>query len=133
MGDKKYVEVKASRNEKKYNLETVKGGWIVVVKMDHGQSLARLDDILLIELREDGSRAGRASNVKGRHFDFEHCISDHNLQLAGVPCDFRDPADVDALDEDIGDEIQNWINIHHGRLAGGLDEGPEEGPESDPN
>lgn len=129
MDNSKYVEAKASRNKKRYFLTTIDGGWVEIVRMDHGQSLARLDDILMIELHDDGSQSGKASNVKGRHFDFANCIVDHNLALDGKQCDFYDSADVDALDEDIGDEIQLFINQHHGRV-GSVD---DDGPESDPN
>ena len=126
--DKKYVEGKASQKKKRYDLTTVEGGWVELRRMNHGVSLERTDNVLVMSMHEDGSRSVRASNVLGRRFDFANCIIDHNIAFGGEPCDFSDEETVDNLDEDIGDEVQHFINLHHGRAVPG-----GEGPESDPN
>lgn len=129
------VGARSQPKEKTYQLTTAPGGWITVRRLNHGQATDRMDEILMFR---EGNRPGSAirvlSNWKARLYDFKHCIVDHNLGDAetGVKFNFANQKDIEELDEDIGDEIQAFINRHHGRVE--IEETDDDDiPEKDPN
>lgn len=133
--DTNVVSARSKPREKRYSLESVDGGWVVIRRLKHGESTERLDEIL--EFRrgaEPGVNLRVFSNWKARAYDFAHCIVDHNLGDAetGMKLDFSKPEDIADLDENIGDEIQGLINTHHNRVT--VQESDEDDvPEKDPN
>lgn len=104
-------------------------------RLNHGESMERLDSILAFKQgAQEGSSVRVLSNWQARVFDFAHCIVDHNLGDAetGLKFDFKKSQDIADLEENVGDEIQAWINRHHGRISFAETE-EDDAPESDPN
>ena len=108
------VEAGFKPREKRYDLESLEGGWIRLRRMDHGHA-NELTDIRLSFVQEEKAEGGGKATIStkaGRQFSFEHAVVDHNLSSGGKKCDFKNPKDVDALDPVCGDEIANLIEQH---------------------
>lgn len=133
--DKPIVNARSKPQQREYPLESVEGGFVIIRRLKHGESTARLDEILSFkEGTTEGTNLRVLSNWKARLFDFATCIVDHNLGdvETGIKFDFSKEEDVYELDEDVGDDIQSLINKHHGRVS--VEETEEDDvPETDPN
>ncbi len=111
------VEAKAKAREKRYPLESVKNGYVKLRRLTHGEANERNDKVLTFVPPDpdDPNSEGTThiSTQRARQHDFALCIVEHNLGTGGVLYDFKRPADVDALDQDIGDEVGNLVQEHN--------------------
>ena len=102
--------------ERRYELETVEGGYVTLRRLSHGERLDRLDESMHFEAGDgdDANAKVFVSTAKSRVHDFKTCILDHNLTDENdVKLDFSKPADIRRLDGAVGDEIAGLINSHN--------------------
>lgn len=111
------VEAAAKPHEKRYPLKSVKNGYVKLRRLTHGEANERNDKVLTFvpPTPDDPDSEGTThiSTQRARQHDFALCIVDHNLGTKGVLYNFKHPADVDALDQDIGDEVGDLIQEHN--------------------
>ena len=117
------VAATTKRGTRRFRLYSAPGGWVELRRLTHGEAIERLD--LIVVKGDDGKE--RLSNYRARLYDFAHCIVNHNLGDAesGRKLDFTKAKDVLELDEEVGNEIQVYINTYHGRVAGAQEEGDD--------
>ncbi len=119
MGD--IVEAGFKPREKTYDLDSIKGGWVKLRRMNHGESneLAGLRVAFTIKGEnedEDAAASARTTIKLSRHYSFNTVILDHNLGTNGKLYNFKKRADVDGLDPVIGDEVATLIDNHNESL-----------------
>ncbi len=117
----KIVEAGHRPRQKRYELETIEGGWVELRRLNHGESNELSDNRLAFHVQQDddkkseGAKAAIQSKL-GRHYAFSKCIVSHNLGVNGKLFDFKKRRDVDDLDAVIGDEIATLIETHNETL-----------------
>lgn len=111
------VEAAAKAHEKKYDLESVAGGWVKLRRLTHGEANERNDKVLTFVPPDpsdpEAEGVTRISTQRARQHDFALCVVDHNLGRGGVLYNFEAGVDVDALDQAIGDEVGELIQKHN--------------------
>jgi hypothetical protein len=105
-----------SMESQRFELKTLPGAFVVLRKMTYGQVLERR---ALTKLSFSSQGKGRNANLAGEIemasravnlFEFRNCVVDHNLEkVEGTGLDLRSPVDVDALDPQVGQEIEKLI------------------------
>ena len=115
------VEAGFKPDVKTFELEAIQGGWVELVRLNHGESNELTDLTLQFTPAEEEDTSGQARTTTkiGRHYSFSHCIRDHNLGHDGKKCDFKKRRDVDELDPVVGDEIARLIGNHNESLDEG--------------
>ncbi len=119
MGD--LVEASFKPREQDFPLESVKGGWVKLRRLNHGDSNELAGLRVAFTLRgededKEASASARTTIKLSRHYSFSRMIVDHNLAKSGKKYDFKKRRDVDDLDPVIGDEIANLIDEHNETL-----------------
>lgn len=107
-----------TENEEKCQLKTCPpDGYVIIKKMNYGQSLERQDMIAEIAMqmpkdkRVDPKMEIKFLQRKTALWEFANLILDHNItDKEGRQLNFKSEADVTLLQGPIGDEIQNHIN-----------------------
>ena len=117
----------------KFDLQTVKGGYVVLKRLSFGQKMSRRGLLSKAKMQAGGSgnRAERRAkanqgfmaelelmNEKVTFFEYANCIVDHNLEYLTNPddkssiakLDFTNPEHVKMLDGRVGEEIDELIN-----------------------
>lgn len=118
----------------KFELKTVKDGFVVLRRLSYGQKMSRqglLSKAKMMTGSGGGNRAERRAkanqgfmaelelmNADVTLFEFANCIVDHNLEYLTDPedrssiarLDFTNPAHVKMLDGRVGEEINDLIN-----------------------
>lgn len=105
-------------NEEKCPLKTCPpDGYVIIKKMNYGQSLERQDMIAEIAMQmPENKRNNPKMEIKFLQrktalWEFANLIIDHNLQAKdGRLLNFKNPEDVTLIRGPIGDEIQAYIN-----------------------
>jgi hypothetical protein len=100
--------------EKRFELESCPGGFVILRKMTYGQFLHRRDIAARISVPADG----KASNMpfelmqqKVSEYEFSVCVVDHNLEDdSGRKLNLSSTQDFNSLDPIIGQEIDSYIN-----------------------
>jgi hypothetical protein len=121
------VKATVSVSTEKFDLETLKGGYVELRRMTYGQKLKRMEMATQSTVRErqNGNRQqrrrARNADVDAEmdikmltrvvaEFEFRHCIVDHNLEDdSGNKLNFQVPQTLDVLDPRVGDEINTLI------------------------
>ena len=111
----------------RYDLKSVKSGWVELQRLAYGARLQRLQ--LASTLKTSIKPGGRTEEedipaeiasalVATTRLDFAYCVVDSNLgNQVGRKLDFHDPKDVEALDPAVGEEISELIDKHNGPLT----------------
>lgn len=107
-----------TENEEKCMLKSCPpDGYVIIKKMNYGQSLERQDMIAEIAMqmpkdkRVDPKMEIKFLQQKTALWEFANLILDHNLTDASQrKLNFQNPADVMLLQGPIGDEIQRHVN-----------------------
>lgn len=109
-----------TENEEKCMLKTCPpDGYVVIKKMNYGQSLQRQDMIAEIAMQMPADKRSKQDpkmeikflQQKTALWEFANLIMDHNLtDTGGRKLIFSNPNDVMLLQGPIGDEIQQYIN-----------------------
>ena len=116
------VEASFKPREEQFDLESIGGGWVILRRLNHGDSNELSGLRVAFTIRGQGEEDGDASasartTIKlSRHYSFSRMIVDHNLAKNGKKYDFAKRRDVDDLDPVIGDEIANFIDQHNETL-----------------
>lgn len=92
-------------------------GYVVIRRMNYGESLKRKEMMASIAMQMDGKK-GEGAKVqmdllqeKTALWEFANLIVDHNLtDDKDRRLDFRNPKDVMMIRGQVGDEIQLYIN-----------------------
>lgn len=110
------VNAKARPREEVYDLKSLPGGWVKIRRFNHGERIDRLSKVLVMSVEgdeEDASPEARINHLAARQHDFAHAILDHNLGDGnGYKYNFKKKEDVMAIDGEVGDEIDDLIQIH---------------------
>ena len=119
MGD--LVEASFKPRDERFDLESIKGGWVELARLNHGASNELAGLRVAFTLRGDDEDSERSASARttiklSRHYSFSRMILDHNLGKKGKKYDFKKRRDVDDLDPVIGDEIANLIDKHNETL-----------------
>lgn len=107
-----------TENEEKCMLKSCPpDGYVIIKKMNYGQSLERQDMIAEIAMqmpkdkRVDPKMEIKFLQQKTALWEFHNLILSHNLtDASGRELNFKNAADVMLLQGPIGDEIQQHIN-----------------------
>ena len=103
-----------SRNEEKFDLETLPGAFIIVRRMTYGEKLSRQDEMFSMRanMEKNNSQLEMALlNKKMALLDFGNLVLDHNItDESERKLNFKNAADVLSLDPRIGDEISYFID-----------------------
>lgn len=115
------VEAGFQPREHTYDLESIKGGWVKLRRMNHGESNELSGLRVAFQIKgenedEDAAASARTTIKLSRHFSFNKVIIDHNLGHNGKALNFSKRRDVDDLDAVIGDEIATLIDKHNETL-----------------
>jgi len=107
------------------DLKTVEGGFVTARRLTYGEKLTRRAMVSSMKLGDgengkDFAAEVRLVNEVATLYDFQHCVVDSNLtkpNLAApddeeqdLPLNFKDAADVRALDPRTGEEISEWLD-----------------------
>jgi len=108
-------------NTERFDLQTVKDGYVVIRRMTYGESLKRQSMAQKIYMEQ---ATGGARDVRGEVdiqtervalWEFANLIVEHNLTDEGDrQLNFRNPADVMRLDGPVGTEIGQYIDEFNG-------------------
>lgn len=119
-----------STDTEKFDLKTLPGAFVVLRKMSYGQILERRSLTKLTFASQ-----GRSKNVEGEIamadrkvnlFEYRNCVVEHNLErIEGQLLDLKNPADVESLDPQVGQEIEKLIEDMN-NFEGDEDEGNSE-------
>jgi hypothetical protein len=113
-----YVVVDIDPEPKRYDLKSVRGGWVEIREMSHGENLARQDMIMemSVKMAEQGRKGPDTMDLKTKNeatsaYDFKKCIVRHNLRHKdGRPYQFANPLDWSGkLNPRVGGEIESII------------------------
>ncbi len=120
-----------SNDTEKYDLKTLAGAYVVLRKMDYGQILERRSLTKLTFASQ-----GKSKNVEGEIammdrkinlFEYRNCVVEHNLErVEGQLLNLSNAADVEALDPQVGQEIEKLIEDMN-NFEGDEDEGNSTG------
>lgn len=112
------IAVVIDTNEK-FELKTLPGAFVVIRRMNYGESLKRKDMMASVAMDME-KRAGQEQSTKLQMeilsekttlWEFSTLIMEHNLTDENdKPLNFKDPNHVKKLVGRIGDEIQQYIN-----------------------
>lgn len=110
------------------DLKSCPDGYVELKRMPYGDWLHRADISLNMQMemaQQRGRRNNKASmelkqqNKAVTTYEFAKCIVGHNLEDAnGNLLDFHNPATLDFLDPQIGNEIGDLINKLHEPISG---------------
>jgi hypothetical protein len=89
-------------------------GYIMVVPLPYGKILERRDNATKMSMEQQADQNAGPSKIdigmlqrQTRMYEFEHCITDHNLEdHLSRKLDLKNPRDFDLLDPKIGQEIE---------------------------
>lgn len=119
---------------KRFDLESLPGGFVELRRMTFGQVLERQSMITMsfIQEQEKGTKNKvtrselAAANVQVTVFEFTKSIVDHNLEdEGGRKLNLTTPADIQRLDPRVGQEIGRLISKYNR-----LDEEEEDGDDA---
>jgi hypothetical protein len=119
---------------KRFDLESLPGGFVELRRMTFGQVLERQSMITMsfIQEQEKGTKNKvtkselAAANVQVTVFEFTKSIVDHNLEdEGGRKLNLATPADIQRLDPRVGQEIGRLISKYNR-----LDEEEEDGDDA---
>lgn len=106
-------------NNKKFELKSLPDGFVVIRRMNYGESLKRKDMMASVAMDME-KRSGQEQSTKLQMeilsekttlWEFSTLIMDHNLTDENdKPLSFKDPNHVKKLVGRVGDEIQQYIN-----------------------
>jgi hypothetical protein len=107
--------------KKRYDLKTLPDGYVVIRRMNFGESLKRKDMMASVAMEISGKKGKTQDETTKMHMDilaekttlweFAELILEHNLtDEHNKPLDFRQPAHVKRIVGQIGDEISLYIN-----------------------
>jgi len=106
----------ANLEGKKFDLETLPGGFVVLRKLSYGELLTRRNLGLGVNapFRRDTEEVDfqlQMDQSASRFFEFAHMILDHNLEDEnGKPLNMNSAADVQRLDPAVAQEIEEYMN-----------------------
>lgn len=105
----------AQKSTERIELKSVPDGFVVLKRMTYGDKLERQSMVkMAIELTSGKDAKGELAlaNKKATYLEFANCIVEHNLEKddEGTLFNFKNAADVDALDPKIGEEIDSLIS-----------------------
>src|SRR3954453_6356606 len=106
----------ASAETERHDLKTCPEGFIEARRLTFGEKLQRRAMVSKMKIetgdkRKDFAGEMQLMNEAATHFDFTHCIVDHNLEDAdGRKLDLGSPFDIKSLDPRIGEEISNVLD-----------------------
>lgn len=99
-----------AKNTERFDLKTVPEGFVVVRRMSFGEKLERQDDMMTMKT-EDKELSFSLLNKRATLKDFGNLVLEHNLTDENDrPLNFKNAADVVALDPRVGEEIQTLID-----------------------
>jgi len=96
-------------------LKSCPEGFVVLKRMTYGDKLERQELVKMaisLSAGKDAMGEMAMANKKATYLEFAGCIVEHNLEKddAGTPFNFKNSADVDALDPRVGEEINTLIS-----------------------
>lgn len=108
------------QSSEEYKLKSCAGGIVKIRRMTFGESLVRKDMMasVAMEMQNRSSKGNDSMKLqmdllqeKTTLWEFANLIVSHNLTDSNDKLlDFKNPANVKALEGRIGDEIQQYIN-----------------------
>ena len=95
-------------------LKSCDGGFVVLKRMTYGDKLERQEIVKMsIQINSGKDAVGEMAmaSKKATYLEFANCIVEHNLEKDdnGTLFNFKNAADVDALDPKVGEEIDSLI------------------------
>lgn len=116
------VKATVANSTQTFDLKSLAGGKVKLRRMTYGEKLKRVELATQQVIKAETDSRGRANrnapaemDIKmlqraTAEFEFSHCIIDHNLENEdGIKLDFTNPATLDILDPQVGDEISGHI------------------------
>lgn len=105
----------AVSDTERLDLKSCEGGFVTLRRMTYGQMLQRREMVKMSMALGKGKDTVGEMALANKHvsyLEFSWCIIDHNLEKDdnGTLFNFKNSADVDALDPRIGSEIDEKIN-----------------------
>lgn len=129
------VRATTSLDTRRYDLETVEGGWVEIRPMTYGQFLQRRD--MAMKMGMSGKTGAEKVDIDMMQeavtrFEFKVCIADHNLEDENNrKLTLSDPSDFNRLDPRVGQEISSLIDEliqwEDPKSGSGLGDGDQEG------
>lgn len=105
----------ATGSEERVELKSCDDAFVVLRRMTYGDKLER-QSMVKMNLQLNGGKDAvgemALANKQVTYMEFAKCIIAHNLEKNdnGDLFDFKKPADVDALDPRVGEEIDTLIS-----------------------
>lgn len=100
----------------RHDLKSLPEGFVVARRLTYGEKLQRRAMVsgLKIQGSKNSDFAGEMNlvNEQATLFDFQRCITEHNLEKDdnGTLLDFSNMQDIRALDPRIGEEIDDFLS-----------------------
>ena len=106
----------------RFDLKSLKGGWVKLRKMSYGQRLKRQEIAFSMSVEGGEPRNRRRNNDMSieqmqtavSEYEFKICIADHNLEdQNGDPLNFGQRIHVRSLLPEVGEEIDELITKYN--------------------
>lgn len=103
----------------RFELKTLPEGYVVVRRMNYGESLVRQNMASKIYMEQGATSKDMRGEVdiqtvKIAHWDFANLVVEHNVTDENDrPLNFKNAADVNRLDGPVGDEIGKIIDDYN--------------------
>jgi hypothetical protein len=104
----------------RFELKSLEGAYVVIKRMTYGQKLTRSQMAMKMRMQLQGKGRGGKDDTNididmmnrlTSIWSFQNLIEDHNLEDAdGRKLNFRNVADIEKLQGDIGEEIDSLID-----------------------
>lgn len=108
------VAVIINSEPERFELKSLKGGYVTVREMSYGEKLVRQGMSGKLKVMAGKSEYAGELDMATRQlalWDFSNLVTDHNLEdLDGRQLNFKNPADVEKLSARIGDEVGTYID-----------------------
>ena len=98
------------------DLVSLPGGWVQLRKLSYGEMLERQDMAMKMAVEADQKSKSVEATVEAAqglvtNYEFARAVVDHNLEDEnGNKLNFRNPADIQRLDPQVGGEISELID-----------------------
>lgn len=103
-----------TQTTQRFDLKSCQDGYVVIRRMTYGEKLNRQDDMMNMQTTADPKDKEMRIQILAKKValqDFANLVVEHNLTDENdVPLNFKNPAHVNMLDPQIGDEIGRYID-----------------------
>jgi hypothetical protein len=103
-----------TQTTERFDLKSCPEGYVVIRRMTYGEKLNRQDDMMNMQTTADPKDKEMRIQIMAKKValqDFANLVVEHNLTDENdTPLNFKNPAHVNLLDPQIGEEIGRYID-----------------------